>query len=101
MRRLVNAVMSGYMPLRRPLPVTGSLATILWLVTLRREKLDVGTWTFLGVVANIWCAGHQDHGGTGKAHAEARELPNRQNLCPCEKKRPHSGGHLLFHVQLG
>ena len=29
------------------------LATIVWLVTLRREKLDVGTWTFLGVVANI------------------------------------------------
>ena len=26
------------------------------------------------------------HGRTGKAHAQARELPNRQNLCPCEKK---------------
>ena len=27
--------------------VTGSLATILWLVALRREGLDVGAWTFL------------------------------------------------------
>jgi arsenical pump membrane protein len=33
------------------LSVTGSLATILWLVALRREKLEVGTWSFfrLGV----------------------------------------------------
>jgi arsenical pump membrane protein len=29
------------------LSVTGSLATILWLVALRREKVDVGTWSFL------------------------------------------------------
>jgi arsenical pump membrane protein len=29
------------------LSVTGSLATILWLVALRREKIDVGTWHFL------------------------------------------------------
>ena len=27
--------------------VTGSLATILWLVALRREGLDVGAWAFL------------------------------------------------------
>jgi arsenical pump membrane protein len=27
--------------------VTGSLATILWLVVLRREGLHVGAWTFL------------------------------------------------------
>jgi arsenical pump membrane protein len=29
------------------LSVTGSLATILWLVVLRREGLHVGAWTFL------------------------------------------------------
>jgi arsenical pump membrane protein len=29
------------------LSVTGSLATILWLVVLRREGLDVGAWRFL------------------------------------------------------
>ena len=29
------------------LSVTGSLATILWLVVLRRERLEVGTWSFL------------------------------------------------------
>ena len=34
------------------LSVTGSLATILWLVVLRREGLEVGTWSFirLGIV---------------------------------------------------
>ena len=29
------------------LSVTGSLATILWLVVLRREGLEVGAWRFL------------------------------------------------------
>jgi arsenical pump membrane protein len=29
------------------LSVTGSLATILWLIALRREGLDVGAWRFL------------------------------------------------------
>jgi arsenical pump membrane protein len=29
------------------LSVTGSLATILWLVALRREGLDIGAWRFL------------------------------------------------------
>jgi arsenical pump membrane protein len=35
------------------LSITGSLATILWLIALRKEKLDVGFWDFLkvGVVA--------------------------------------------------
>jgi arsenical pump membrane protein len=34
------------------LSVTGSLATILWLIALRREKIEVGAWQFLrlGVV---------------------------------------------------
>jgi len=31
------------------LSVTGSLATILWLVAVRREGHDVGTWRFLGL----------------------------------------------------
>ncbi len=31
------------------LSITGSLATILWLLALRREKLDVGFWRFLKV----------------------------------------------------
>jgi arsenical pump membrane protein len=31
------------------LSVTGSLATILWLVALRREKIDVTAWRFLKV----------------------------------------------------
>jgi arsenical pump membrane protein len=29
------------------LSVTGSLATILWLIAIRREGQDVGFWTFL------------------------------------------------------
>jgi arsenical pump membrane protein len=29
------------------LSVTGSLATILWLVALRREGLEVSAWKFL------------------------------------------------------
>ena len=32
---------------RPELSVTGSLATILWLVALRREKIDVSAWQFL------------------------------------------------------
>ena len=33
------------------LSVTGSLATILWLIALRREGLHVSGWTFLKVGA--------------------------------------------------
>ncbi|MDO9712197.1 arsenic transporter [Paracraurococcus lichenis] len=35
------------------LSVTGSLATILWLVALRREGLAVGAWTFLKLGAVV------------------------------------------------
>jgi len=35
------------------LSVTGSLATILWLVVLRREGLDVGAWRFLRLGAIV------------------------------------------------
>jgi arsenical pump membrane protein len=31
------------------LSVTGSLATILWLIALRRENLKISAWTFLKV----------------------------------------------------
>jgi arsenical pump membrane protein len=31
------------------LSVTGSLATILWLVALRREKVSITAWEFLKV----------------------------------------------------
>ncbi|TPG67276.1 arsenic transporter [Hymenobacter nivis] len=35
------------------LSVTGSLATILWLVALRREKIEVGAWQFLKLGALV------------------------------------------------
>jgi arsenical pump membrane protein len=49
---LTNAVMIG-VDLGPNLSVTGSLATILWLLALRKEKLDVSFWKFLqvGVIA--------------------------------------------------
>jgi arsenical pump membrane protein len=33
------------------LSITGSLATILWLIALRKEKIDVSFWDFLKVGA--------------------------------------------------
>jgi len=33
------------------LSITGSLATILWLIALRKERLDVSFWSFLKVGA--------------------------------------------------
>jgi len=49
---LADAVLIG-VDLGPNLSVTGSLATILWLIALRKEKLDVSFWDFLkvGVVA--------------------------------------------------
>jgi arsenical pump membrane protein len=35
------------------LSVTGSLATILWLVALRRENIEVGAWQFLKLGAVV------------------------------------------------
>jgi arsenical pump membrane protein len=43
---VVDAMLIG-VDLGPNLSVTGSLATILWLVALRREKIDVGAWRFL------------------------------------------------------
>jgi arsenical pump membrane protein len=49
---IANAVLIG-VDLGPNLSVTGSLATILWLLALRKEKLDVSFWDFLkvGIVA--------------------------------------------------
>ncbi len=49
---IASAVLIG-VDLGPNLSITGSLATILWLIALRREKLDVSFWSFLkvGVVA--------------------------------------------------
>jgi arsenical pump membrane protein len=49
---MANAVLIG-VDLGPNLSVTGSLATILWLLALRKEKLDVSFWGFLkvGIVA--------------------------------------------------
>ena len=33
--------------------VTGSLATILWLVALRRQKIEVTAWRFLQIGALV------------------------------------------------
>lgn len=49
---IANAVLIG-IDLGPNLSVTGSLATILWLLALRREKINVSFWDFLrvGIVA--------------------------------------------------
>jgi arsenical pump membrane protein len=49
---IADAVLIG-VDLGPNLSITGSLATILWLIAVRKEKLDVGFWDFLkvGVVA--------------------------------------------------
>ena len=51
-RLISNAVLIG-VDLGPNLSVTGSLATILWLIALRKEKLHVTAWSFLkiGVIA--------------------------------------------------
>jgi arsenical pump membrane protein len=47
---IANSVLIG-VDLGPNLSVTGSLATILWLIALRKEKLDVSFWDFLKVGA--------------------------------------------------
>jgi arsenical pump membrane protein len=49
---VTNALLIG-VDLGPNLSVTGSLATILWLVALRREGLHVGTWQFLRLGAIV------------------------------------------------
>ncbi len=43
---LRNAVLIG-VDLGPNLSITGSLATILWLIAIRREGLDISFWKFL------------------------------------------------------
>ena len=43
---VISAILIG-VDLGPNLSVTGSLATILWLVALRRERIEVGAWRFL------------------------------------------------------
>jgi arsenical pump membrane protein len=49
---LANAMLVG-IDLGPNLSVTGSLATLLWLIALRRENVEVGAWRFfkIGVIA--------------------------------------------------
>jgi len=47
---IANAVLIG-VDLGPNLSITGSLATILWLIALRKEKLDVSFWSFIKVGA--------------------------------------------------
>jgi arsenical pump membrane protein len=47
---IASAVLVG-VDLGPNLSITGSLATILWLIALRKEKLDVSFWSFLKVGA--------------------------------------------------
>jgi arsenical pump membrane protein len=47
---IVDAVLIG-VDLGPNLSITGSLATILWLIVLRKENLDVSFWEFLKVGA--------------------------------------------------
>lgn len=47
---ITDAVLIG-VDLGPNLSITGSLATILWLIALRKEKLDVSFWDFLKVGA--------------------------------------------------
>jgi arsenical pump membrane protein len=51
--RLMDAAVLIGVDLGPNLSVSGSLATILWLIALRREKLHVSAWSFLkvGVIA--------------------------------------------------
>ncbi len=49
---VANAVLIG-VDLGPNLSITGSLATILWLLALRKEKLDVSFWDFLKVGAVV------------------------------------------------
>ena len=49
---LANAVLIG-VDLGPNLSVTGSLATILWLLALRKEKIEISFWNFLKIGAVV------------------------------------------------
>jgi len=52
LRPVDNAVLIG-VDLGPNLSVTGSLATILWLIALRRDNAEITTWEFLKTGAII------------------------------------------------
>lgn len=49
---VASAVLIG-VDLGPNLSIPGSLATILWLIALRKEKLDVSFWSFLKIGALV------------------------------------------------
>jgi arsenical pump membrane protein len=51
-REVASAMLIG-VDLGPNLSITGSLATILWLIVLRREKIDVTAWRFLKLGALV------------------------------------------------
>src|SRR5262249_28937335 len=51
-REIISAMLIG-VDLGSNLSVTGSLATILWLASLRRKGIEVGTWDFLRLGAVV------------------------------------------------
>jgi arsenical pump membrane protein len=51
-QQVIGAMLIG-VDLGPNLSITGSLATILWLVALRREKIDVSAWRFLKIGALV------------------------------------------------
>jgi Arsenical pump membrane protein len=74
------------------LSVTGSLATILWLIALRRENLQVSAWSFLmvGVIVMplalllaclfLWFTSPE------KEHYPAEQKRSATNLCQISPK---------------
>jgi arsenical pump membrane protein len=50
--RIRDSVLIG-VDLGPNLSVTGSLATILWLIALRREGVEIGAWRFLKIGAVV------------------------------------------------
>lgn len=44
--QVIGAILIG-VDLGPNLSLTGSLATVLWLVALRRDKIEIGAWPFL------------------------------------------------------
>jgi len=51
-QKIIDALLIG-VDLGPNLSITGSLATVLWLTAIRREKQDVGFWRFLKVGALV------------------------------------------------
>ena len=104
---LRNALLIG-VDLGPNLSVTGSLATILWLIALRREGQEVSAWSFLkiGPRGNACGAGAR---GAGLDLVARKSLiaperpsnrfpyPTRRKQCSNPNVRIHEPRHLSFH----